>query len=1031
MWNSIISNTLNSQHNNSKAITEESKIEAIIKSKIWKAITDTNKDNTSDKWWIFETVNEFFDETDKAFEHIVTDHIQEIRELDKIQDIDEFIDKSFAFLKKIMHIDPNMDREITDDNNEYSLLENKVYISRNRAWHTLKHVPWKWNKAEIFWWLAHELNHYLQRKAVILNLWEQDMYWAQIINKLQESETWQKTLQYILENYELNEEWSINFSQALKYSQSREHYILPKIADNHVVENYNEYKGQPVEEESFRRWNIVTEAYKQAINTWNITLEYNQDKTIPWEEYFNWKRHKIKNITEKQARENSTFMDEKLESITEQNKEQYIEEIKTKIETQYKQATWKNLDLTPEQVISILEAHKKDWILGKLASKELKVKVKTLSESIDDKEVRRFLLEAGFCGWIFHFFKKRKLQKLIYNTIKLNPNNTENYQTFCDIVADLDEDTQNKILRSLPKSRTSLERLFQNFVFFNKKGDSVVHHADFYQKDYSETQNIYDYREFLSKYSFEEMKKICELKIDKGLLSQYTLEKIFEKYSFLSNRHINPTTEIVQLALAKDLDDQTIHALRFQLRDSEKSKKIIPLLWNQTHIKELSDILYVYDNCNLEDNISLEKIQILTAIKDKFTNVPWETQAEKYQEVCKKIDLFKTYFWDDIETNKTLMVKYAYETHRDIEQKINLLKERNIFFKESLLLLGNKNLTERIEKMNMIKDFNDIFFWHERIPTDENCIIDIRLFESTFKKAWWIEIFKQLCPNCYRENYSRKEWWLFYSRKEASLFLKNIKLHDKEKILNLYRNLVLLDIPITRSIPMLQSQITDRINSHKTKIETYDWHYNQDLSIFIQQIQEGAYWWSFTRSNQDNWISKKYPSDKYLYSGTQVLDDYFSLSKRWGRTGIVYWTLDLNYASGYSWSTQSATQDEYINRYIWNNISMWFVNVYKRSDRDQWFNNFDIESQFVGMLPTIANPEGTYNSETYITKGKNPFIAKFMIIEKRPNQKLYYEIPEKLDPTKFPDKLVSYLLKQRKADIHDTYSQDFLDRIQE
>jgi len=1026
MRNSIISNPLNSPHNNQKLITKESTIEAKIESEIWKAITDTKKDNTTDKWWIFETVNEFFDETDTAFEHIVTDHIQEIRELDKIQDIDEFIDKSFAFLKKIMHIDPNMEREITDDNNEYSLLENKVYISRNRAWHTLKHVPWKWNKAEIFWWLAHELNHYLQRKAVILNLWEQDMYWAQIINQLQESETWQKTLQYILGNYELNEEWSINFSQALKYSQSREHYIPPKIADNHVVENYNEYKGQPVEEESFRRWNIVTEAYKQAINTWNITLEYNQDKTIPWEEYFNWKRHKIKNITEKQARENSTFMDKKLESITEQNKEQYIEEIKTEIETQYKQATWKDLDLTPEQVESILDAHKRDWILGKLTSKELKVKVKTLSESINDKEVRRFLLEAGFCGWLFHFFKKRKLQKQIYHTIKLPPNNTENYQTFCDIVADLDEDTQNKILRSLPKSRCYLERFFQNFVFCNKKGDSVVYHADFGFHDYHYLRNIYKYKEFLSQYSFEDINKMCEFQIDKKLLYEYTLVDIIATYqslsSLLNRSNVSLVNTLVCFVLKYKLDSNTINICGLQYRNDENIQKYIPLLEKQKYIKALLPIISRYQDCNLEDNISLEKIQILTAIKDKFTNVPWETQAEKYQEVCKKIDLFKTYFWDDIETIKILMTESINKTSDDLIKKINLLKERNIFSKESLLLLGNKNLTERIEKMNMIKDFNDIFFWYEGIPTNENCIIDVLLCTGDYK--WNIELLKQLYPYCYREN----------DKKDPSLFLKNIKLNDKEKILNLYRNLILLGIPIYRSVPILQSQITERINSQKNNIETYDWDYNQDLSMLIKELQQK---WQFRESHENNETIKihtQYPSDKYLYSWTQVSDDYFSLSKRWWRTGILYWTLHVSYATWYSGTKGgSATGDTYINNYIWNNITMWFINIYQRSKDDQWFGNFWVEKQKIGILPrTITNPENNSECETYITKEKNPLISKFMIIKTyKPEHYLYYEIPKTLDPTKFPDKLVSYFLKQRKADIHDTYSQDFLDRIQE
>ncbi len=112
--------------------------------------------------------------------------------------------------------------------------------------------------------------------------------------------------------------------------------------------------------------------------------------------YF-WKESKFW-FNEIQTKANSQFMDSQLEGLNEGNKAEKIQNIREKVQELYKQKTWNELELTDEQVLSLMDAHEKDGKLGELTSTELRIKVKTLAETIKDPEVRRFLLEAGFSG---------------------------------------------------------------------------------------------------------------------------------------------------------------------------------------------------------------------------------------------------------------------------------------------------------------------------------------------------------------------------------------------------------------------------------------------------------------------------------------------------------------------------------------------------------------------------------------------------------------------------------------------------------
>ena len=239
-----------------------------------------------------EAPNEKFAETDESFREIVTKNQEKIKELNEIQDIDEFIRQSFEFIKWEMWIDDGwlsiriIGKSDVDnkENNQYSVEENQITISRDWAWHTLKHIEWKWNKAEIFWCIVHELNHYLQTKEIILsNEWFRDAcliildWWTpKISSKIQNESTWEieettKDMPEPMKNMVLNTymKYNNNFDneQYLKkakvYEENYNNYIEPIKDKNNVVINYNEYKWQPVEEESFRRWDLVVEEYKK------------------------------------------------------------------------------------------------------------------------------------------------------------------------------------------------------------------------------------------------------------------------------------------------------------------------------------------------------------------------------------------------------------------------------------------------------------------------------------------------------------------------------------------------------------------------------------------------------------------------------------------------------------------------------------------------------------------------------------------------------------------------------------------------
>ena len=117
-------------------------------------------------------------------------------------------------------------------------------------------------------------------------------------------------------------------------------------------------------------------------------------------------------LSEVQARKNSQFMDQISSTINQTNQTEQLQNLNTEISKQYQEATGKELHLSDDQLLSILDAHKQDEKLGKLTLWELKTKANILDKTIPDPEVRSFLLEAGFINEETNIFPNQVVKKI-------------------------------------------------------------------------------------------------------------------------------------------------------------------------------------------------------------------------------------------------------------------------------------------------------------------------------------------------------------------------------------------------------------------------------------------------------------------------------------------------------------------------------------------------------------------------------------------------------------------------------------------
>ena len=182
----------------------------------------------------------------------------------------------------------------------------------------------------------------------------------------------------------------------------------------------------------------VTQVLEQAING-KVNLSISKEDLITLKEELNASQTNIKKIeviqknqetqstdkpkyfeekeskfwlSEVQARKNSQFMDQISSTINQTNQTEQLQNLNTEISKQYQEATGKELHLSDDQLLSILDAHKQDGKLGKLTLWELKTKANILDKTIPDPEVRSFLLEAGFINEEANIFPNQVVKKI-------------------------------------------------------------------------------------------------------------------------------------------------------------------------------------------------------------------------------------------------------------------------------------------------------------------------------------------------------------------------------------------------------------------------------------------------------------------------------------------------------------------------------------------------------------------------------------------------------------------------------------------
>ena len=202
-----------------------------------------------------------FIETDDGFRNIARNRARDIAELDKIKDVDEFLEKSFSMIKEEMGLaDSPIKFEITNGDNQYDLETNTVSINPNWA---------NGDKAELFGAIAHELDHFLQWKAVMRNVDENHPMYKAVYDQLTLTKVGYDNLSYILFKNEAPATELLK-KQAKEYADNWQNYIEPADPKTGKVditsEQYKRYKEQPVEAEAMRRGEIVVEEYRRAIS---------------------------------------------------------------------------------------------------------------------------------------------------------------------------------------------------------------------------------------------------------------------------------------------------------------------------------------------------------------------------------------------------------------------------------------------------------------------------------------------------------------------------------------------------------------------------------------------------------------------------------------------------------------------------------------------------------------------------------------------------------------------------------------------
>ena len=213
----------------------------------------------------------------QPYTNFVVQNQEKIKELNKIQDIEEFCKQSFELIKNEMGLKDSGVKLAFAKGNEggyYDLESNTVYVNKN--WNGTKCVEGQGNKAEIFGDIAHELTHHIQWIEIMRNGWFEDDLGSAYKQQLLKSKEGKYIYNYASKIGSNDNSFETSMSQLWNWLNYKEPYkkgqngfVSDRNGNPIVDENSSEYKeyiNQPVEKDAFEKGEAVVKKYKELID---------------------------------------------------------------------------------------------------------------------------------------------------------------------------------------------------------------------------------------------------------------------------------------------------------------------------------------------------------------------------------------------------------------------------------------------------------------------------------------------------------------------------------------------------------------------------------------------------------------------------------------------------------------------------------------------------------------------------------------------------------------------------------------------
>ena len=213
----------------------------------------------------------------QPYTDLVVKNQEKIKELNKIQDMEEFCKQSFELIKNEMGLKDSGVKLAFAKGNEggyYDLETNTVYANVN--WNGTKCVEGQGNKAEIFGDIAHELTHHIQWIEIMRNGWFEDDLGSAYKQQLLKSKEGKYIYNYASKIGSNSNSFETSMNQLWNWLNYKEPYKKVQngftsdrngnpIVDKNSLE-YKEYKKQPVEKDAFEKGEAVVKKYKELID---------------------------------------------------------------------------------------------------------------------------------------------------------------------------------------------------------------------------------------------------------------------------------------------------------------------------------------------------------------------------------------------------------------------------------------------------------------------------------------------------------------------------------------------------------------------------------------------------------------------------------------------------------------------------------------------------------------------------------------------------------------------------------------------